>query len=221
MPRLLAASPCEYEGKEENTMKKKSFMTVLALVLVLSVAVSGVVAWLTDKTGTVTNTFTVGDINIELTENGAVSSGDGNATKDYKLMPGVDLEKDPKVTVKAGSEACWLFVKVTENHWPTYVTTTGKNKVAYSVITEGENKWVAVDGHPGYYYMKVDATTADKVFPVLNGNKIVVSDELNKAELVAMKDNPPTLTFVAAAVQQDQIADVGAAWNALPSEFTN
>lgn len=218
MPRLLAASPCEYEGKEENTMKKKSFMTVLALVLVLSVAVSGVVAWLTDKTGTVTNTFTVGDINIELKESGAVSSEDGNATKAYKLMPGVDLVKDPKVTVKAGSEACWLFVKVTESNWPTCKEADGTTlKVKYDI----DSTWQPVTGHSGYYYMKVDATTADKVFPVLNGNKIVVSDELNKAELVAMKDNPPTLTFVAAAVQQDKIDNVNAAWNALPSEFTN
>ena len=201
-------------------MKKKSFMTVLALVLVLSVAVSGVVAWLTDKTGTVTNTFTVGDINIELKENGAAFSVDGNATKEYKLMPGVDLEKDPKVTVKAGSEACWLFVKVTESNWPACKEADGTTlKVKYDI----DSTWQQVPGHSRYYYIQVSADNAEKgiSYPVIANNTVYVSANLEKSELESMKNNPPTLTFVAAAVQQDKIDNVNAAWNALPSEFKN
>ena len=89
-------------------MKKKSFVMVLALVLVFAVAVGGVVAWLTDTTGSVVNTFTVGDINITLEESGTNPVGE----KTYQVIPGDVKDKDPKVTVVAGSEACYLFVKV-------------------------------------------------------------------------------------------------------------
>ena len=49
-------------------MKKKAWLSALAVVLVLCCAVGGTLAWLTQKTDAVVNTFTVGDINITLTE---------------------------------------------------------------------------------------------------------------------------------------------------------
>ena len=51
-------------------MKARSKALLLALCAVLLVAVSvlGTMAYLTSKTQVITNTFTVGDINIELTE---------------------------------------------------------------------------------------------------------------------------------------------------------
>ena len=50
-------------------MKARSKALLLALCAVLLVAVSvlGTMAYLTSKTQVITNTFTVGDINIELT----------------------------------------------------------------------------------------------------------------------------------------------------------
>lgn len=81
---------------------KKKVLSIVAVVLVLCCAIGGTLAWLTDKTDPVVNTFTVGDINIELKE----------TTTNYKMVPGNTITKDPKVTVKANSEACWLFVKV-------------------------------------------------------------------------------------------------------------
>ena len=83
-------------------MKKKTLALVLALTLLVAGVVGGTLAWLTDQTAEVKNTFTVGDINIGLTE----------TTADYKMIPGNTIAKDPTVTVKANSEACWLFVKV-------------------------------------------------------------------------------------------------------------
>lgn len=77
-------------------MKKKTFIIALCLALVVAFAAGGAIAWLTATTGTVTNTFTVGNIDIDLTE----------TTTDYKMVPGNTIAKDPKVTVKAGSEAC-------------------------------------------------------------------------------------------------------------------
>lgn len=166
---------------------------VLALVLVLGCALGGTVAWLVAESGPVTNTFTYGDINIALTE---------TTGEDYKIIPGVDIAKDPKVTVKANSEACWLFVKVDE------VGTFVADRVTYSVA----DGWTALTGQPGVYYREVGAVTADTDFYVLKDNVVKVSDTLTKEDI---KDIPtgPTLTFTAYAVQKDGIADAATAWS--------
>ena len=176
-----------------RSVSSKAFAAVLALVLVLGCALGGTVAWLVAESGPVTNTFTYGDINIALTE---------TTGEDYKIIPGVDIAKDPKVTVKANSEACWLFVKVEETG--TFVD----GKVTYSVA----DGWTALTGQPGVYYREVGAVTADTDFYVLKDNVVKVSDTLTKEDI---KDIPtgPTLTFTAYAVQKDGIADAATAWS--------
>ena len=65
-------------------MKKKAWLSALAVVLVLCCAVGGTLAWLTQKTDAVVNTFTVGDINITLTE----------TEREYKMVPGNTIDKE-------------------------------------------------------------------------------------------------------------------------------
>ena len=172
----------------------KTFVAMLALVLVIGCAVGGTVAWLTAQTDSVVNTFTYGDINIDLKET------TGN---DYKIIPGVDIEKDPKVIVKANSEACWLFVKVEKEG--TFVT----DKVTYSIA----NDWTKVGGTENVYYREVNAAATDQEFNVLKDNKVTVSEKLTKAEVNRINaENQPKLTFTAYAVQKDGITDAATAW---------
>lgn len=183
--------------EKRRSVSGRLFVLMLALVLVLGCAVGGTVAWLVAKTDPVVNTFTYGDINITLTE----TTGD-----DYKIIPGVDIGKDPKVTVKAGSEACWLFVKVEEEG--TFVA----DKVTYS-IADG---WTKGDGTKiprNVYYRAVEAVTTDTDFAVLKDNKIYVSEELTKGDIQSITTQPK-LTFTAYAVQKDGMADAAAAWAA-------
>ena len=49
-------------------MKKKIFLSALAVVLAAMIAAAGTIAWLSTRSETVKNTFTVGDINITLDE---------------------------------------------------------------------------------------------------------------------------------------------------------
>ncbi|MBQ8603508.1 MAG: hypothetical protein IJ410_01505 [Oscillospiraceae bacterium] len=49
-------------------MKKKSIALLMAVVMLFGVTVGATIAWLTSTTGTVTNTFTVGNIEITLDE---------------------------------------------------------------------------------------------------------------------------------------------------------
>lgn len=189
--------------RKKKGVSTKVFLSLLALVLVVGCAVGGTIAWLTATTDSVVNTFTYGKINIELTETKPEN-------KKATIIPGVNISKDPKVTVKAGSEACWLFVKVEEKG--TFVN----GKVTYSVKT-GEGNWTSLPGESGVYYREVDAVTADTDFYVLAGDEtyhngvVTVSEELTKAEVNGITTQP-TLTFTAYAVQKDGIDTAAEAW---------
>lgn len=170
-------------------MKKKTLALVLALTLLVAGVVGGTLAWLTDQTAEVKNTFTVGDINIDLTE----------TNRDYKMVPGNKLDKDPTVIVKAESEACWLFVKVTKSeNLDTFIT---------YAIAEG---WTKLQD--GVYYREVPASAADQTFSVLAGNAITVKSDVTKTMLETAKTDAPTLTFQAYAVQKDNVASASDAW---------
>lgn len=187
--------------RKKKGVSTKVFLSLLALVLVAGCAVGGTIAWLTATTEPVVNTFTYGKIKIELTE---------TTGTEYKIIPGVNISKDPKVTVKADSEACWLFVKVAEKG--TFVT----DKVTYSIA----NGWMPLDAtkHPGVYYREVDAVTADTNFNVLAGDEtyhngvVTVSENLTKKDIKGLTETRPQLIFTAYAVQKDGINTAAEAW---------
>ena len=181
--------------KRRHSVSGKMFVTMLAVVLLVGCIIGGTVAWLTDQTNPITNTFTYGDINITLGET------TGN---DYKIIPGVNIDKNPKVTVKKDSEACWLFVKVEEEG--TFVA----NKVTYS-IADGWTKGDGTKIPANVYYRAVDAVTNDTDFAVLKDNKIYVSEELSKSDIQSISAQPK-LTFTAYAVQQSGSNNAAEAW---------
>ena len=184
---------------KKKGVNSKTFAVLLVMVLVIGCVIGGSVAWLVSNPDSVVNTFTYGDINITLTE----TTGDS-----YKILPGNDIPKDPKVTVQANSEACWLFVKVEESNWPTFKEgTPATRKVNYAIA----NGWIPLDGVPGVYYREVNATSSTgEEFSVLKDNKVTVSENLTKAEVNEInktnaENNAQTkLTFTAYAVQRDQ-----------------
>ena len=191
--------------RKKNGVSTKVFLSLLALVLVVGCAVGGTIAWLTATTDPVVNTFTYGKINIELTE---------TTGTEYKIIPGVNISKDPKVTVIGGSEACWLFVKVAEANWPTFADEKGK-KVSYAIATG----WEELPGESGVYYREVNAVTANTDFYVLAGDTtypngvVTVSETLTKEEVNSVTtENQPKLIFTAYAVQKDGIGTAAEAW---------
>lgn len=189
----------KHVANRRRSVSSRAFIALLALVLVIGCVAGGTVAWLVTKTEPVVNTFTYGNINIALTEDA------GGTEKQFKIIPGTNIVKDPKVTVTAGSEDCWLFVKVVEEHWPTATLEDGTRKVSYA-IADG---WTMVEGQTNVYYREVKATDTAREFPVLKGNIVTVSDQLTKGDIQA---TPPTLTFTAYAVQQENIDNAKTAW---------
>ena len=201
----------------KKTNKTKVLAVVLALVLVIGCAAGATLAWLTDKTDPVKNTFTYGDINIDLKEhellaNGTLGSELVTENDNYKMVPGNVLPKDPFVTVVKDSEACWLFVKIEKSaNFGDFMTFT---------VADG---WTAVPGVGGVYYREVTANDADQIFYVLagdddNANGIVtVKEDVTKAMLNALDAgegaaNYPTLTFTAYAVQKEAADNAADAW---------
>ena len=174
-------------------MKKKSLALVLALAMIVVCVVGGTLAWLIATTGSVTNTFTYGDINIKLEETDATVSADGSATKEFKMIPGYTIAKDPKVTVLAGSEKCYLFVKVDKSaNFDTFMT------------YEMADGWTALDGVNGVYYRVVDTAGMGTPYSVLANDQVTVKDTVTKADMNALKVDgatQPTLTFTAYACQ--------------------
>ena len=199
-----------------NSKLNKKIIAMLSVFIMLALvvignSVSGTVAWLVSKPESRVSTFTLGDINITL-------EASDFGSQPIKIIPGIDIKKDPKVTVMANSEACWLFVKVEESHWPDFKEKNGTRKVSYSV----NNGWNVLKNTPGVYFREVSAEEAQKGidYTVLAGNEscpsgvIKVSQELTKEEInsISSYGNQPSLTFTAYAVQHAGIDTADAAW---------
>lgn len=166
-------------------MKKKSVALVLALALVVVCIIGGTLAWLTANTDPVTNTFTTSDINITLTE---------SENLDLQMIPGYTITKDPKVTVKAGSEECYLFVKLEKS----------SNFDDFMNYTMADG-WTQGDGTsipPYVWYRTVNSSTSDQEFAVIANNQVNVSGDVTKEMMNDLNDTTrPTLTVTAYASQ--------------------
>lgn len=183
-------------------MKKKGLALVLALALMVVGAVAGTLAWLTAESAPVVNTFTTSDITVKLAETTGTQ---------YKMIPGHELEKDPKAWVVSGSEDCFLFVKL---DWANNTYTSGEKTKNYLdwAIADG---WELVSGTTNVYSRKVTSNemSADNgtnhAFPVLKGNKVTVSGDITKEQMNAFTENNlPKLTITAYASQLYKSAGV-------------
>ena len=163
-------------------MKKKVLVACLCVALAVLTIAGTTLAYLTATTEEVKNIFTVGNININLNE---------TTGTEYKMVPGYTIAKDPKVTVTAGSEKCYLFVKLEKSiNLDNFITYT---------IADG---WTALVGVNGVYYRTVATAATDTSFDVLKNNQVTVSDKVTKEMMNALTENTyPTLTVTAYACQ--------------------
>ena len=219
-------------------MKKKLLIMSVAMVLVCAFAVGMTIAYLTDHE-TVTNTFTVGNVQIKLDEadvdeygNLVVDSETGSPAprvpeNTYKLIPGHEYTKDPTVTVLSGSEESYIKMTVT-------VT---KSDVLDAIFDPGADLTSIFDGYnPAnwiykgntedtenhtrtyefWYKTAVDAREdAVKLEPLFTS--IVVPDFITGDQLAELQGM--TITVNAYAIQADGFGgNADAAWEAYPAD---
>jgi len=189
---------------------KKRIAMILAVVLLLVVAISATIAWLTDSTREVKNTFTVSTIDVELDED----------EKEYKMIPGWTIDKDPEAKVMAGSEDSWLFITVSSPN----ATITDNGDGTFSLSTSAgafldyaiDSQWTKLED--GVYYIKVDGTSAtvDTYYNILGEGKrtyegveyaweddeLLVRPTVTEEMMESLTENTyPKLSFSAYAVQ--------------------
>lgn len=165
-------------------MKKKSLALVLALALMVVGAVAGTLAWLTAESAPVVNTFTTSDIKVELTE----------TPETYKMIPGYTIHKDPQAKVLAGSEECFLFVKLDKS-------ANFDNFLTYEMA----NGWTKLEGVTDtVYYREVLTADIGTAYSVLKNDQVTVKGDVTKEQMNDMdagKIAKPTLTITAYASQ--------------------
>ena len=210
-------------------MKKKTIALLMAVVMLFGVTVGGTIAWLTAESKEVTNTFTVGDINVKLDEadlkEGTTDTyikADGTETtsieearrvqgNSYQLIPGTTYPKDPKVTIKGGASNvdAYLFVKFEEGDADDYLTYN-------SALTAPFSEWKKVDGESNVWYIEVPASETDFSKELLIGNTVTVKDTIVDAQsttsgALKMPNDSQILKWTAYAVQKDNLT-VTEAW---------
>ncbi len=220
-------------------MKKmyKAMALVLCAALLVAGSIFGTLAYLQDKTDPVKNTFTTGKVDITLhefeidnatgekkvakdAEGNVVTDANGNETyvkaesaglTGIKLVPGREIKKNPVITVKEGSEACYLFVKVED----------GLSNLATINWVEGD--WTKIDGTNIYYYKAIVAAPDDKDANKVSDVEVVIFPSITCANVTTYETAADiSLAITAYAVQAEGFETVAntfaecaaAAWTA-------
>lgn len=128
-------------------MKNKKLGTLVgSLALVATLGVGATLAYFTDSQD-ITNTITMGNVDIDLEEPNFDPGDDDDTIENIK--PGQEIVKDPTIIVKANSEATYLRAKITYGN-----LTTEQADQLEALITFASG-WVK-SGDYYYYQTKVE-----------------------------------------------------------------
>lgn len=205
-------------SKKNRRAMRRALLSLSMMLVVAFVAVTGTIAWLTAETKVVTNTFSVGDVTINLdeakvTEYGVVDGTDRVKENSYKLLPGHTYVKDPTVYVETPSEPCYVFVKVVN---PIAAIEADATETQKKIAGQMEaNNWLPLQGQENVYYYNgvVDARTAKQTLPVF-ANFVIKND----ADVSSYAGT--VITVDAYAVQQDGSNSPAEAWQKAPTDWT-
>jgi len=183
--------------------KRKLMLVALSLCMVAILAIGGSLAYFTDTTDVKENVFTVGKVDIDLEEEFEQKS---------KLFPGVDVNKDVKVTVAKDSEEAYVRVHIA---FPTILDSGVEDDPAFAAfdnllhwnfttdsIKEGQWNWsTTTDGknYPGnggawnFYTTNVDGISYNVYVATyetaLSAGETTATQSLDKVYLDTELDN--------------------------------
>ena len=202
--------------------KSKALLLSLCAVLLVVASVMGTMAYLTSS-DTVTNTFTVGKVEIKLDETDVTNpNGPRVQANSYKLLPGLTYTKDPTVTVKAGSEPSYVKMTVTFTMAKELDAIFAPSGADMTSIFNGydSTNWIDKGNtedtdtntrtYEFWYKETVDARTADVVLDALF-DSITVPGSITKEQLKTI--DGMTITVNAYAIQADGFTGAADAWS--------
>ena len=207
--------------------RRKALLLSLCAVLLVVASVMGTMAYLTSS-DTVTNTFTVGKVQITLDEaavnlDGTPIEGAARVKQNsYKLLPSHTYTKDPTVTVKAGSELSYVKMTVTFSNAAEldaiFAPTGGANLTSIfngydsaKWIDKGSTTAANTRTYEFWYKEAVAAPDGDVALDALF-DSITVPGTITKDQLASIEGM--TITVNAYAIQADGFANAEAAWAA-------
>lgn len=198
----------------------KTALVVVCAILLVAASIMGTLAYLTDTTDAVKNTFSVGKVTITLDEakintNGEPIKDDGTVVTDteeakrvtentYVMIPGHTYTKDPTIRVASDSENCYLFVTIDNG------IASVENTIENQLATVGTGRcWNPVEGYTNLYCyssiyrenkypQSVGAGSYPKVF-----RTITIDEDATYEELKALQDASAKIVINAYAVQVD------------------
>lgn len=205
-------------------MNKKLMKTIGCLALVGAIGVGATLAYLSDSTSTLKNTFVIGNgIDITLTEqdvNDPTKRVEEGNTQEYpELVPGVEYVKDPTTTVMADSNDCYVFMYVEGADEFAKTDVDGNGVADLAIDNWGTSSWIKIDDtgvHPGeigdgwYVYHKVVEQSETNT----NLNPLFTNVVVGQYDKVTNK-NVPDISVKSVAVQADGIQTVEEAFKAL------
>ena len=198
------------------------FLPICLLVVLAVVSIGSTVAYLTSSPAAVVNTFTVGDVDITLTEtkyNGKDADDEDSyasapaegVDNSYPMVPGKKYTKDPVVTVETPKTniPVYLFVEMNEAN-------DAANYLIYTPTLTTANGWKQGDGTKipsNVWYRTVNPTDSKLSWNLLENNEITVNSN------TVLKTNMDTaaaakLSFKAYAIQTENL-EPAAAWAAV------
>ena len=203
--------------------KSKALLLSLCAVLLVVASIMGTMAYLTSS-DTVTNTFTVGKVEIKLDETDVTNpTGPRVQANSYRLLPGLTYIKDPTVTVKAGSEPSYVKMTVTFTkaaeldaifalNGGADMTSIFNGYDSTNWIDKGNTEDTDTNTRTYEFWYKetVDARTADVVLDALF-DSITVPGSITKEQLKTI--DGMTITVNAYAIQADGFTGAADAWS--------
>jgi len=178
--------------------KKSLLMMMVTICLIAVVGVGATLAYLTDSTDVLKNTFTFGKVDINLDE----PSFEEDKTVDG-IVPGQVIPKDPTVTVEAGSVESYVFMKVSGIDEMEALGDTEEDKDKGFVVEIDTDNWTLLETEEngvkdGIYVYNKTVSTVDKEKEVLAPLFSEVVYSVNNTEYVG---DTYTIDVQAAAIQ--------------------
>lgn len=216
-------------------MKKstKALLLVSGAAALVAGSVFGTLAFLTDSEEAV-NTFTVGNVSIDLAETDVDGDNDTLANE-YHLIPGGVYVKDPTVTVEAGSEDAYVRMLLTVHNASAVQDIIDNNGLTdyadflggwdndvweYVDFTLGEDKTITfeyrynetVDGYAD------DGSEANVELPALF-EELIIPETVTGEELAALSDGGFKMVVQGHAIQSAGFDNADAAWAAFDAQM--